>query len=345
MNVKLNTKLPDRPSDKLEGTYNKASNIDAKKAQEFFDGKDMGQVLNEIADPNWVDPKKMRKPEGKMDKDAFMKLMLTQLKYQDPMNPLESHEMAAQLAQFSQLEQLSNIDESVKQLKTAQDPMANYQALNFIGKQVSSDTEKIIRNKGDNAHDLRFQLPESAKDVTVKIMDETGAVVKTVQATNLNKGMNKLTWNGTKNDGYPAFAGNYTMSVEGNSERGTKITGKMSFSGVVTGLNYSPEGPVLMIGDQKIKLSDVKKIEDLNEKMAQEIRESMQQQQPAEAAGQIVPQPKVPQAAAPTTKSGKTASNDTESNGAPERPSGNINKIPMSGELQQVLAKETNLKS
>ncbi len=347
MNVKLNTKLiNDKPNEKLEGTYNKASNLDAKKSEEFFQGKDMGQVLNEISDPNWVDPKKMRRAESKMDKDAFMKLMLTQLKYQDPMNPLESHEMAAQLAQFSQLEQLSNIDESVKSLKTAQDPMANYQALNFIGKSVTTNTEKIIRSKGDNTHDLRFSIPQGAREVTVKIMDEVGEVVKTVKATNLKPGENTLTWNGTKNDGYPAFSGNYTIAVEGVSEQGTKIVGRTTASGVVTGLNYSPEGPILMIGDQKVRLSDVKNIEDLNEKMAQQIREQGKQapQVPGQAvapAGQNGANASPPNVSKVTKSSGSKA----EVAGAPDRPKGNINNIPMSGELQQMLAKEGSLKS
>lgn len=349
MNVKLNTKTAnDKPTEKLEGSFGKASNIDAKKAKEFFQGKDMGQVLNEISDPNWVDPKKMRRPESKMDKDAFMKLMLTQLKYQDPMNPLQSHEMAAQLAQFSQLEQLSNIDQSVKSLKTSQDPMANYQALNFIGKAVTTNTEKIIRNKGDTSHDMRFSLPQAARDVTVKIMDETGAVVKTVKATNLKAGENKLTWNGTKNDGYPAFSGNYTISVEGVAENGGKIVGRTSASGVVTGLNYSAEGPILLIGDQKVRLSDVKNIEDLNEKLAQDIREQEKQSQPPQA---IVPGQAAGASAVAPAKAEKTASpqgpnvaKKEETPGAPERPQGNISKVPMSGELMQTLAKETNLK-
>lgn len=342
MNVKLNTKLVnDKPAEKLEGTYNKASNLDATKMKEFFDGKDMGQVLNEISDPNWVDPKKMRRPESKMDKDAFMKLMLTQLKYQDPMNPLESHEMAAQLAQFSQLEQLSNIDESVKSLKTAQDPMANYQALNFIGKSVTTNTEKIIRNKGDNAHDLRFSLPQGAREVTVKIMDEVGEVVKTVKATNLKAGENKLTWNGTKNDGYPSFSGNYTISVEGVSEMGQKIVGRTSATGVVTGLNYSPEGPVLLIGDQKVRLQDVKNIEDLNQKAAQDMREQASQ---LPVQGQVAVPLSAPQAnAAP--KQSPNGNKKEEVAGAPERPKGNINNVPMSGELQQMLSKEAALKS
>jgi flagellar basal-body rod modification protein FlgD len=339
MNVKLNTKLVnDRPAEKLDGSYGKASNIDASKMKEFFDGKDMGQVLNEIADPNWVDPKKMRRPESKMDKDAFLKLMLTQLKYQDPMNPLESHEMAAQLAQFSQLEQLSNIDDSVKSLKTTQAPIANYQALNFIGKSISADTEKILRNKGDNAHDLRFSLPQAAKEVTVKIMDEMGEVVKTVKATNLKRGENKLTWNGTKNDGYPAYAGHYTISVEGIAENGQKITGRTSFTGVVTGLNYSPEGPILMVGDQKVRLGDVKKIEDLNEKMAQEIRE---QGMLAPEQGQVVNPAGVPQAKASQPQEVKTAE-AKEVPGAPERKKGNIERVPMSGELMHTLTKETS---
>lgn len=89
--------------------------------------------------------------------------MLTQLKYQDPMNPLESHEMAAQLAQFSQLEQLQNVNDNIQGLTKAQTPMSNYQALNFIGKNIAADTEKVIRVKGDTSHDLRFTSSGGSK--------------------------------------------------------------------------------------------------------------------------------------------------------------------------------------
>src|SRR5689334_10769007 len=117
------------------------SSLKADKDQKLAAGqnpygdKPVGDVLNEIADPNWIDPKKVQREVNKdLNKDAFFKLMLTQMKNQDPTNPLPSHEMAAQLAQFTSLEQLFNVNSNLEELKKAQTPMSDYQVLNFIGK-------------------------------------------------------------------------------------------------------------------------------------------------------------------------------------------------------------------
>ena len=69
-----------------------------------------------------------------MGKEAFLKLLITQLQYQDPMNPADSTEFTAQLAQFSSLEQLSNVNENLNTLKLYQASMNNSQAVSFIGK-------------------------------------------------------------------------------------------------------------------------------------------------------------------------------------------------------------------
>jgi flagellar basal-body rod modification protein FlgD len=318
MNTKMTTKAP-----VTEQTWKPQQEKSAtpQELQELLGGKDLGTFLNEITDPNYVDPKKMRRTEGKMDKEGFLKLLLTQLRYQDPMNPMESHEMAAQLAQFSTLEQMSNINSNIEGLAKAQTPVQNYQALNFIGKTIHASTDKILRNRGDTNHELRFTIPNAAKELDISIMDETGAVVKTIKAVGLKKGENKVVWNGTKEDGYPAFSGNYTFSVKGRAENGSPMVGQTHFSGVVTGMNFSPEGPILMVGDQKVRISDVKNIENQNEKFAQEIREqnnmAVEKKAPTSESAQAQPQ------------------------GAPERSRGNIDLVPMSAQLKENIAKET----
>jgi flagellar basal-body rod modification protein FlgD len=382
MDTKVSTKTWTEHSDRSPVSQStKAMNLSAKDQKELMGGKGLDQVLNEIADPKYVDPSKARKPQGKLDKDAFLKLMLTQLKYQDPMSPLQSHEMAAQLAQFSSLEQLSNIDNSIKGLQKTQDPMANYQALNFIGKSVSADTEKIIRAKGDTNHDLRFQLPQAAHEVTIEIKDDTGAVVKTMKANNLKKGENKVAWNGTKEDGYGTYAGTYTFSVKAVADNGSQFNGRTSFGGTVTGLNYTNEGPILMIGDQKVRLSDVKKIEDPAEKAALELKDQ-QRMAPTLAVPAMMAAPTAPSAEAkptpvgiptaatlgtpasaqvpiqtqmkseaaktaihmPSAKPEKKDKQASTSDGAQERPKGNIDMVPMNDELRNVVTKESNLK-
>ncbi len=263
MSLKSSTKhYSDAPQPSgLKGPTKK--NLDARAEKEVLQGKDVGTYLNQIADPNWVDPAKMRKVGGdNLDKDAFMKLMLAQIKHQDPMNPMESHDMAAQLAQFSQLEQLTNLNGTVTDMAAGQKPAAEFQALNFIGKSVNVDTSRVIRSKGDINHEIRFRLPADAKEMKIVVKDLAGKIIKTFDKTDVKQGDMKFSWVGNTDDGDIAPAGEYKFTVEAKSETGQKLHVATAFKGKVTGLNFTKEGPVLMVGDQSFKINDIQKIED-----------------------------------------------------------------------------------
>ena len=223
----------------------------------------IGELANKLVDPNWVDPAKMRKVGGDtLNKDAFLKLMLAQMKNQDPTSPLKSHEMAAQLAQFTSLEQLYNINDSLGEMKKAQDPSKNFDALQFIGKSVAGDSTKVIRAKGDKDHEFNFTLPASASDVTIRVRSATGDILRTYELKNLKEGANKVSWNGLNENGQEARPGEYQFMIEAKSSNGAKIAPKTDFEGRITGVNFTANGPVLMIGNQTIRLADVRKIVD-----------------------------------------------------------------------------------
>src|SRR3954471_19041347 len=124
MNIGMTTKNWGAPQDQHLAS-DKSNKISADKNP--FGDKDVGTVLNEIADPNYIDPAKVqREHKTDLDKDAFFKLMLTQMKNQDPMNPMQSHEMAAHLAQFTSLEQMFNMNSNLEAIKNTQNPMKDY---------------------------------------------------------------------------------------------------------------------------------------------------------------------------------------------------------------------------
>jgi flagellar basal-body rod modification protein FlgD len=239
------------------------SALDKDKA---LGGEAVGDVLNKVADPNWVDPTKARKVgNNALDKDAFLKLMLTQMKNQDPTTPMQSHEMAAQLAQFTSLEQLNNIHTTLEGMSKAQSPSTNYQALNFIGKKVSGDSSKLTRVTGDTEHEFNFILGSDATAVKVQIKDSDGNTVKTLELKNLKAGQNSIKWNGINEDATAARPGEYKFVAEGTSSNGAKVIAKTEFEGRITGLNYTPQGPVLLVGQQSIRMQDVKRIEEAND--------------------------------------------------------------------------------
>ncbi len=228
------------------------------------DDQDIGEILNKVADPNYTDESKKLRMVGnnQLGKDAFMSLLLTQMKNQDPTNPLKSHEMAAQLAQFTSLEKLHNINDAIEGLRKDQKPDHNFQALNFIGKSILADNSKIGRVDADEKHDIRFILGNDAQNVTMTIKDASGAVVRTMEIKNLKTGKNELAWNGLTDDSRPAPPGDYTASIEAIGSNGRKLQVDLKSEGIISGVNFTPKGPQLLIGKQVINMADVKSISD-----------------------------------------------------------------------------------
>lgn len=265
MNVKATTKnfREFDAGSAASGGPKEASNLTPEQMKQL--GADnVGELLNKVADPNYVDPSKKMRAVGsdKLDKDAFMKLMLAQMKQQDPTNPLKSHEMASHLAQFAQLEQMTNMNTNIEAMRQGQKPTESFQALNFIGKWVSGDSSKVFRAKGDTDHDVRFKLSADAQDVSIKVRDSRGDIIRTVDLKDFKQGDNKWTWNGMKDNGSAASAGEYQIFIQAKGAEGQNLAVKTDFEGPISGVQYTAEGPVLMVGNQTVRMKDVKRIID-----------------------------------------------------------------------------------
>ncbi len=301
--------------------------------------ENVGDMLNKIVDPNFTDPSKKMRTVGsdKLDKDAFFKLMLAQIKNQDPTNPLKSHEMAAQLANFSSLEQMQNMNNTLTEMKNGQKPLEQFQALNFIGKAVAGDSSKIIRTKGDKNHDFNFNLAMPAEKLELRIRNnDTGETIRTISLQNLKDGENKFSWNGVNDKGQVAPAGNYQFFAEATSTNGVKLEVKTDFEGLITGVNYTNEGPILTVGNQSVRLRDIKKIQDpslmKNDQNVNNVVESnLKKEGAVKETG---------------SKQGVTTETSSEVEGAPDAPinvaQNMMETVGMSREMMEKLTKETS---
>lgn len=83
---------------------------------------------------NTTSDKKEEALTQELDKEAFLKILIAQLRNQDPLNPMDGDEFVAQMAQFSSLEQLANLNESIKELKEQQQGMT---AVNLLNREVT----------------------------------------------------------------------------------------------------------------------------------------------------------------------------------------------------------------
>ncbi|PKL89259.1 MAG: flagellar hook capping protein [Ignavibacteriae bacterium HGW-Ignavibacteriae-2] len=205
---------------------------------------------------------------SELGKDDFLKLMITQMKYQDPMNPMDSNEYSAQLAQFSQLEQLTNLNDYMKQSIDANylltQSVNNTMTATLIGKEVRLGTDTIKYN-GQEQVNFGYDLPVNAASVTVNIYDQYGNIVKTIQSDKKSLGQAKLSWDFTDNNGNKIQNGDYTFKVDAKSMDGQELTISNYVFGKLEGVRFGENGTNLIVNSVEYYLSDIEGIYDSNE--------------------------------------------------------------------------------
>jgi flagellar basal-body rod modification protein FlgD len=194
-----------------------------------------------------------------LDKDAFLRLLTTQLQNQDPLNPTDSTEFTAQLAQFSSLEQLSNVNATLNTLKLYEASINNAQAVGFIGKDIIANGNSIEK-KGGQPVSCDYELPAAAKSVVVTIYDATGNFVRDYQKTALAAGKQSLTWDGRDRNGNTVADGAYTFEVQAVDEKGAKLNVTTFSKGTVTGVTFEDGITYLVTGRNKTAIGNVTQV-------------------------------------------------------------------------------------
>lgn len=196
--------------------------------------------------------------KGALDKDAFMRLLVAQLANQDPMSPSDPSEFVAQLSQFSSLEQLVNLKEGMDLLAVTETAGTSAQMVSFIGKSVQFGDAAIPWKPGDAPVTTRFELSESAKDVTVRIVDAKGNEVERRSLGARPGGEHTFVFDGRKADGSKLPEGSYHVELVAEDADGKALALKQWSQGIVTGVTFEAGYPQLMLADGRtIGLSQV----------------------------------------------------------------------------------------
>lgn len=221
-------------------------------------------MVNEITNNGMASaPSSEAKGKSALGKDDFMKLMMQQIKYQDPLNPMDGTAFSAQLAQFSQLEQLSNMNQSLTDNLNANYLLAqsinNTMAVTLIGKEIKLSGSNIKFN-GESDVSLGYKLPAESRSVTVEIYDANGGLVKSYEEKNMASGDHKLSWDFTDNNGNKVQKGNYTFKVKAKDYNDADISVESYKLGTISSVKYTDSGAVLMVGTTQYNLSDILEI-------------------------------------------------------------------------------------
>ena len=192
--------------------------------------------------------------------EAFMWLLVTQIRNQDPMKPMDTQEMMQQLTQLSSVERLVAIDGRLQSLEVANAAMANTQATDLVGRVVEADTSHL--NLGELGSSTgSFSLEGPAQNVEVTIRDAQGNVVRTLPLGAASAGPRTFTWDGDDDNGQRVAAGQYTISVSATDGNGHPVASRLTVRGTVRSVSYEGGYPTLHVGDTAVMMGDVRSIE------------------------------------------------------------------------------------
>lgn len=198
-----------------------------------------------------------------MEKEEFLKLLVEQLKHQDPMSPMNSQDFASQLAQFSSLEQLTNMsgmmEENMQVDLMLTQAINNTMAASFIGKSVSASGDTAILTK-DNTVDIEFQLNGQAQKVHINILDGGGNIINNMKLGALPKGKHNIEWNGKNTSGDSVPEGEYRVQVIAMDAEGDPVGSLTMVKGIITGIKYTDGTAVFVVNDEEIPFNQVLEI-------------------------------------------------------------------------------------
>jgi flagellar basal-body rod modification protein FlgD len=197
----------------------------------------------------------MKKSTG-MNKDDFLKLFVTQLQNQDPLNPQDSSQFISQLAQLTQVEQAYNTNTNLTSMLNQGGNSMTVASVSMIGKQVEAAGSQVGLQAGTPSA-INFNLAQPAAQVTVSVLDATGAVVKTLSGASVAAGEGSIAWDGTNNAGTAMAPGAYSFAVSAKDASGSAVGCTPLIKGKVDGVDMSGATPMLTIGNVRINLTDV----------------------------------------------------------------------------------------
>ncbi len=203
-------------------------------------------------------------PQGKSElgQQEFMQLLVAQLQNQDPINPMDGAEFAAQLADFNSVEQLISVNNRLENLAISQDLMGasltNSMAASLTGKQVRAlSNELALSNTGGT--DIKYKLNDSATEVEIIIRTKSGAEIRKETFTGIPSGDNSWNWDGLDSNGQRMGEGEYTVEVI--AKNGENSVASLTFTeGYATKVRYTSQGVYLTVNGIDIPIGDVEEV-------------------------------------------------------------------------------------
>src|SRR5579884_676334 len=187
---------------------------------------------------------------------TFLQLLTTQLKNQNPLDPLDTNQFTQQLVEFAQVEQQMKSNTQLQTLISLQQSAQSTEALNFIGQTVVVDGSNGVLSQGSATWNLNVSKPATA---TITIQDSTGQTAYS-GTVSLTAGTQPFTWNGIDSNGKTWPDGNYKLTVTALDASRQIAPVSIETQGQVDSVDLTQNPPVLSIAGQTYTMDKIKRI-------------------------------------------------------------------------------------
>jgi flagellar basal-body rod modification protein FlgD len=198
-------------------------------------------------------------PSGPESEQRFLKLLVTQLNNQDPLNPLDNAQLTSQLAQMSTVSGIEKLNAALQALVGQSSAGQTLQAASMIGRAVLTPGDEVSAVSGQSAA-FAVELPSSAESVKVLVTDAAGNTVRSIDLGALPAGQHAGIWAGENDAGEPVEPGMYRIKVLA-ANGAASVAATSLVCAQVTSVTQGPGGFSLDLATgRSISLSDVRMI-------------------------------------------------------------------------------------
>lgn len=191
--------------------------------------------------------------------DRFLKLLVTQMKNQDPLNPLDNAQVTSQMAQLSTVTGIEKLNATLQSMSASFTASQSLQAASMIGHGVMTAGSSITL--ADGAAFGGIELEQPVDSLIVTITDAAGNKLHSVNLGPQEAGVIPFQWDGSTDSGEAAADGAYTFKVTA-TDKGNKVTANTLSIGLVDSVTLGSQGVMLNLsnGLGAIGLSQVNRI-------------------------------------------------------------------------------------
>lgn len=190
--------------------------------------------------------------------NRFLTLLTTQLKNQDPLNPLDNAQLTSQLAQISTVNGIEKLNAMLQTLLAGLQDTQAMEAAALVNRGVLVPGSSMALGEQGGIGGVELATP--AEEVTVTIKDANGLVVRTLSLGAQDAGVVPFVWDGKADNGAQAAPGKYSYSISAKTGTTTSTPTALAY-GLVQGVARGSNGLTLDVGPLgEFGFNDVKQI-------------------------------------------------------------------------------------